>query len=131
MTGEGEPGSWFFGQEIWQGHGAIGLERHVTGKPTQCMHLTASPARGEGDQEGCLKSEVLQTGLLKWLIRGKAKSREDQEEVPGGDPARGLGLRQSCTPDEIPEERIIRKGRTAHLTDSGADSRQVHLDRGC
>ena len=95
------------------------------------MHFTASPAGGEGDQESCLKSEVLQRGPLKWLIRGKAKSREDQEEILGGDPARGLGLSQSCTPDEIPEERIIRKGRTTHLMDRGADSRPVHLNRGC
>ena len=34
-------------------------------------------------------------------------------------------------PDEIPEERFIRKSRTDHLTDSGADSRPVHLDQGC
>ena len=114
-----------------EGHGAIWLECHVTGELTQCMHFTTSPAGGEGDQEGCFKSEVLQWALPKWLIRGKAQSWEDQEEVPGGVPARELRLRQSSTPDKIPEERIIRKGRPTHLTESGADSRLVHLDRRC
>ena len=114
-----------------QGHGGIWLERHVTGEPTQRIHLTTSPAGVEGDQEGWLKSEVLQRGLLKWLVRGKAKSREDQEEAPGGGLARRLGLRQICTLNKIPEERIIRKGTTTYLTDRGADCRLVHLDRGC
>ena len=55
------------------------------------------------------------------------KSGEDQEEAPGGGLARGLGLRQICTPDEISEERITSKGGPTHLMDRGADSRPVHL----
>ena len=114
-----------------QGHKGIWLERHITGEPTQRMHFITSPAGGEEDQEGCLKSEVLQIGLHKCLVGRKAKSWEDQQEAPGGGPVRGLSIRQICTPDEIPEERIIRNSGPTHLTDRGADSRPVHLDRGC
>ena len=44
------------------------------------MHVTTPPARGKGNQEGCLKSEVLQQAFPKGLVRGKVKSQEDQEE---------------------------------------------------
>ena len=43
-----------------QGHEGIWLEHRVIGEPIQRMHLNASAAGDEEDQEGCLKSEVLQ-----------------------------------------------------------------------
>ena len=86
-----------------QGHGGIWLERHVIGEPIQRMHLTASAAGGEEDQEGCPKSEVLQRGPLKRLVR--TKSREDQEEAPGGVRWEDLASARSA-----PLTRFRRKG---------------------
>ena len=133
MTGEGEPGSWLLAKKCGRKHRdmeASGSNAASLGSPfSACTSLHLLP-EAKKTRKAVLRVRCFSEDCLKRFVTW-VKSREDQEEAPEGGPVRGLGLRQICTPDEISEERITRKGGPTHLTGRGADSRPVYLDRGC
>ena len=99
-----------FGYELWKKVERPGAALLVVTSLGSMLKACTPPhlSRGMGDQDGCLRSEVLQGTFPNGLARRQAKSGEDQKEVTGGGPAKGFGLRQSCIPDEILENPAIR-----------------------